>query len=96
MRPPAIQAERRHRTHHQQRAASRFNEAACNTGGTRVVRRDAGRTATASMRPPAIQAERWLAESKTWLRWHASMRPPAIQAERKGSTLVTIGSIALQ
>ena len=62
---------------------ARFNEAACNTGGTlRTIRCAAGRGGGASMRPPAIQAERRIFPAPPLDSPAASMRPPAIQAER--------------
>ena len=69
------------------RRCASFNEAACNTGGTpRPVADDLDVVVVASMRPPAIQAERDAGGDRVV---HvdldaASMRPPAIQAERAG------------
>ena len=60
-----------------------FNEAACNTGGTLPFRdTPTGPGCRASMRPPAIQAERNRGGERRGDENHASMRPPAIQAER--------------
>ena len=59
MRPPAIQAERSPPCATNPVRCSCFNEAACNTGGTRLgFRLGLGDGGIASMRPPAIQAER--------------------------------------
>ena len=67
---------------HRGAAGSRFNEAACNTGGTRNEDWPASGAWGASMRPPAIQAERAHDRREPVDSRHASMRPPAIQAER--------------
>ena len=59
MRPPAIQAERRPAYERGGGGGpARFNEAACNTGGTRHGPPLTLTHTPASMRPPAIQAER--------------------------------------
>ena len=62
---------------------SSFNEAACNTGGTPFFGAYARESRQASMRPPAIQAERSLTLRLCHVHYPASMRPPAIQAERR-------------
>ena len=60
-----------------------FNEAACNTGGTHPrARPGTDEHRLASMRPPAIQAEREQGARRPRRGHQASMRPPAIQAER--------------
>ena len=84
MRPPAIQAERSVGVNAVVFRTESFNEAACNTGGTRLQgRRLPAQRRPASMRPPAIQAERPTSPTATLISdFHASMRPPAIQAER--------------
>ena len=66
MRPPAIQAERCTPARRPPTGRPRFNEAACNTGGTLLSE---GLEILighhASMRPPAIQAERAMQQSPT-------------------------------
>ena len=64
------------------RVRSGFNEAACNTGGTQEALVGVIADLCASMRPPAIQAERRSIRVPADRPAPASMRPPAIQAER--------------
>ena len=57
MRPPAKQAENAGRRCASSSSSTRFNEAACKTGGKQCVEAAQCDREIASMRPPAKQAE---------------------------------------